>query len=189
MLIIAVDELGDIRERIAKRANERRVVWLRQLRRRYSAWMLISGAFALLTIVIAALTKSLLFGIAAAFLCLFAWNRHAERKLVERWLSRSIPENQRETVIYAKIFYDEMSHPSMWLRISNRIAAAAAVILVVTICVVVIATSGFWIRLLYGITFGFFALLFLCWIFLKRRFGRELKTRTALSGSMWSELT
>jgi hypothetical protein len=43
-----MSEMTDIRERIAQRTQEKRNAWLRQIRRRYSVWMFISGAFSVL---------------------------------------------------------------------------------------------------------------------------------------------
>lgn len=112
-----MNEMADIRERIAQHTEEKRTVWLRQIHRRYSVWMFISGVFAVLVTLAAIVAKSLLFGVVAAFLCMFAWNRWGECRRVENWLSRPTPENEKDRIIWARTFYDEMSHPSLWLRI------------------------------------------------------------------------
>ena|SRR2546426_934948 len=182
-----MDELDEIRERIARHTEEQRTVWLHQLRSRYSAWMCISGVFTVLVMFIAIVAKSLLFGVVASFLCMFAWNRRTERKRVERWLS-STPENQQERITWTRIFY-EMSHPPVWLRITDWISAITAVALIATVSVVVLATSGFWIRLLYGLIYVLAALLILFWLAVRRRFARELKARIALGNQTWGELT
>jgi Flp pilus assembly protein TadB len=184
-----MDELDEIRERIAQHTDEQRTVWLHELRSRYSVWMFIAGVFAVLVMVTAVLAKSVLFGVVAAFLCLFAWNRRTERERVERWLSRPTPENQQERIIWARIFYDEIRHPPVWLRITDWISAITAVALVGTVSVVVVATSDFWMRLLYGLIYFLAALLVLLWLLARQRFARELKARIALSGQKWNELT
>jgi small-conductance mechanosensitive channel len=177
------------RERIAQHTEEQRTVWLHQLRSRYSVWMFIAGVFAVLVTVSAVLAKSVLFGVVAAFLCMFAWNRWTERKRVERWMSRQTPQNQQERIVWARIFYDEMRHPPVWLRITDWISAITAIAFVGTVSVVVVATSGFWMRLLYGLIYFLAVLLVLLWLLAWQRLTRELKAQIALSGQNWSELT
>jgi hypothetical protein len=41
-----MDELPEIREQIARHTEEQRTMWLQQLCRRYSAWMIVSSVFA-----------------------------------------------------------------------------------------------------------------------------------------------
>jgi hypothetical protein len=184
-----MDELDEIRERIAQHTEEKRIVWLHELRSRHSVWMFIAGVFAVLVMVTAVLAKSVLFGVVAAFLCLFAWNRRMERKRADKWRSRQTPENQRERIIWARIFYDEMRHPPAWLRITDWISMTATIALIATVSVVVIATGGFWMRLLYGLICTLAALVAILWLLTRKRFTQELKTRIALSGQRWSELT
>jgi len=117
---------------------------------RYSAWMFVAGLFGVLVMVTAILARSFLFGVVAAFLFMLACNRQMERNRVNRWLARPTPEGQEERVIWARIVYDEMRHPSVWLRITEWISAIAATGLVVIISIVLIATTGLWMRLLYG---------------------------------------
>lgn len=184
-----MNEMADIRERIAQHTEEKRTVWLRQIHRRYSVWMFISGVFAVLVTLAAIVAKSLLFGVVAAFLCMFAWNRWGECRRVENWLSRPTPENEKDRIIWARTFYDGMSHPSLWLRITEWISAVIAVALVLTVSVVLIATTGLWMRLLYGLTYILVACFFLLWLLARRKLSREMKTRIALSGEQWNELT
>jgi hypothetical protein len=84
---------------------------------------------------------------------MLASNRWAERGRVEKWLSRPTPGNERGRIIWARIFYDEISHPSLWLRITYWISIISTIALVVTVSVVVIATTGLWMRLLYGLLY------------------------------------
>jgi Flp pilus assembly protein TadB len=184
-----MDEVSEIRERIARRTEEQRTSWLYQLRRRYSAWMFVAGVFAVLVLVTAMFAKSVLFGVVAAFLFLFACNRQIERQRIDRWLARPTPENQEQRIIWARIFYDEMCHPSVWLKITEWISAIAAMALVVTVSVVVIATTGLWMRLLYASIYFLVACLILLWLLVRRELSRELKNRIALSSRQWSELT
>ncbi len=183
-----MDELDEIRERIARHTEAQRTVWLQQLRSRYSAWMFISGVFTVLVIVAAILARSPLFGVVAAFLCMFVWNRRTERKRVERWISRPASEKQPERITWVRIFY-EMSHPPVWLRITDWISAITAVALIATVSVVVLTTNGFWIRLLYGLIYVLAASIVLFWLAVRRRFARELKARIALGSQRWGELT
>jgi hypothetical protein len=184
-----MDELAEIREQIARHTDEQRTAWLQQLRSRYSAWMFIAGLSAILVMVAAALARSAFFGVAAVFLCLFAWNRRMECDRVERWLSRATPQNQQERVIWARIFYDEMSRSSLWLKITEWISGIAAVALIATVSLVVFTTGVLWTRLLYGFFYVIVALVAIVWLLARRKFKRELKAQIALSGQRWSELT
>jgi hypothetical protein len=100
-------ELDEIRKRIARRTGERRTAWLQQHRRRYFGWMVTSAVAAILVMAVAMLAKSIFFGVVAVYLWLFAANLWMECGRVTRWLSRPLPQNQKERVIWARIFYDE----------------------------------------------------------------------------------
>lgn len=91
--------------------------------------------------------------------------------------------------MWARIFYDEMCHPSVLLRITEWISAFVAIALIVTVSVVVMATTGLWMRLLYGSLYFLVVCLILFWLLARRELSRELKRRIALSGQRWSELT
>lgn len=182
-------ELDEIRDRIAQRTERRRMTWLQQQRRRYLGWMLTSGLFAIFVVVVATLAKSVTFAVIAVFLLLSAWNRWLEYRCVKRWTSRPAPGDEQERVIWALAFYNEMSHPSIWLRISNRIAAVTAVMLVLAVSMIVVAVSGFWTRFLYGLAYGITGLAVSLWVLTERRYARERKERLRLRGEMWSDLT
>jgi len=73
-----MDELTEIRERIARRTEERRTEWLNQQQQRYFRWMLTAATSAALVMVVAALAISIMFGVVAAYLWLFDSNRWME---------------------------------------------------------------------------------------------------------------
>ncbi|MGC2322200.1 MAG: hypothetical protein WA463_06180, partial [Terriglobales bacterium] len=175
-----MNELDDLREQVARRTEERRTAWLRQQRGRYLRWMFTAGVFALLVTVIAALAVSAAFGIVAGYLWLFAWNRWMEYRRVERWLSRPKPTNHSERVTWARVFYQEWAHPSVWLTVSTWVGAISAALCVLAVSVVVVAMSGFWMRLLYGFAYALVGLHVFVWISDKRKYSRELKAYLAL---------
>jgi ABC-type multidrug transport system permease subunit len=151
--------------------------------------MLTSGSFAILTLVVAALAKSVMFVIVALFLWFLAWNRWMEYKRVKGWLSRPVPTNEQERVIWARIFYSEMSHPPIWLKSSNWIAAVMAVVVVLAVSIEVVALSGPWTRLLYGLAYGIAGAAVSFWALTQRRYAREMRERLRLTGEMWGDLT
>ncbi len=182
-------ELTEIRERIARRTEERRTEWLHEQQQRYFRWLLTAAASAAVVMVVAILAKSIMFGVVAAYLWLFAYNRWMEYRRTTQWLSRPRPTDEKERLIWARIFYNEMSHPSFWLRASNRIAAVTAAAFVLAVSVVVITMSGFWTRLLYGIAYGLAALYGVVWGLAERRYSRDLKDFAALNREIWRDLT
>jgi len=184
-----MDELGEIRERIAQRTEARRTAWLKQQRRRYVGWLVTAAVLAGLVMVVAGLAKSIAFGVAAVYLWLFACNRWMEHRRVKQWLLRPMPMNDSERFICAQIFYDEMSHPPVWLRVSNWIAAITGVAGGVAVSAVIIATSGLWIRLLWGLAYGLVALHIFAWVCTKLRYLQQLKAHRALGRARWSDLT
>jgi hypothetical protein len=184
-----MDEVSDLHERIAKRADLQRGAWLHQLRRRYSVLMFVAGAFVVPVTTIAILARSILFGVVGAFLSLFACNRYMERKRVDRWLSRPTFEGQDQRIMWARIFYHEIRHPSVWLRITEWISAIVAVILIVVVSVFVMSTAGLKMRLLYESIYFVVGCRIFLWLRWRRQLTRELKTRIAVSGQGWSELT
>jgi len=184
-----MNEVDDIREQVAKHTEERRKAWLQQERARYRKWMLIAATSAALVTVVAVLAKSLLFGVVALYLGLFAWNRWMEYERVRHWLSRPTPQNKQERVIWARIFYDEVYHPPLSLRVSYWIAGITAVVCVAFVFIVILAMSGFWTRLLFGIGYGLTSLFVAIWVLRWRRCVRDLKEHIKLSGEGWGDLT
>jgi hypothetical protein len=57
------------------------------------------------------------------------------------------------------------------------------------VSVVIFATSGLWMRLLWGIADGLLALHAFIWVFAKLREAGESKVYRAISRARWSDLT
>ena len=183
-----IDEMEDlqaIRERIARRDEERRTTWLRQHRRRYFSWALASTLFAMALAAVAVLTGSTTFGGAAVCLILFAWSRWTEYRRVANWLSQQSPEDETEVLVWARIFYDEAS-PSVWLKLSNAIAVAAATMGAVVVAAMMMSHSGparlgVSTQWLASLVYQLAALCAFSWALGKRIYSREVRVRAALS--------
>jgi len=97
--------------------------------------------------------------------------------------------NERERAIWARIFYHELTHPSMWLSSSRWIARVTAALSIILVSAVVVAVSGFWTRLLYGLAFALVALHAFVWVNEMRNESRRLKEQRLLARYIWSDLT
>jgi ABC-type multidrug transport system permease subunit len=182
-------ELDQIRERIARRTDERRTAWLQRERRRYFGWMVTSGVAAILVMAVATLARSIFFGFVAVYLCLFAAKRWMQYRRIARWLSRPMPQNEKERLIWARIFYGELFRPSLWLRLSYWVAAITAVLVLAIVSAVIFATSGVWMRLLWGLADGLVVLSAFIWVFGKLKNMQESQGYRAISRARWSDLT
>jgi hypothetical protein len=175
-----MEDLEAIRQRIARRDEERRTAWLRQQRGRYFRWALASTMFAVAVAAVAALAKSTTFGGAAMCLVLFAWSRWAEYRRVAKWLSPQRPTDEAEDLIWARIFYDEAG-PSVLVKLSNSIAVVAAAMGVTVVSAIMIAGGGLWTRLLSSLVYQLSALCAFSWALGKRIYSREVRVRAGLS--------
>ena len=175
-----MEDLEAIRERIARRDEERRTAWLRQHRGRYFRWALASSLFAVAVAVVAVFAKSTTFGGAAMYLVLFAWSRWAEYRRVAKWLSPQGPTDEAEDLVWAHIFYDEASS-SVWLKLSTSITVVAAALGVVAVSAIMITGGGLSTRLLSSLVYQMAALCAFSWALGRRIYSREVRVRAGLS--------
>src|SRR5438552_19023824 len=124
-----MDEIEELRQRIWERAQQRRKQLLTEQRDRYRKWMLYSGIFGALTVLITILTCSVAFGVVAAFFVFFTWNRWMEWRRVRVWLSNPFPEDPERRAVSVEELWQERLNPPNWERISNYIAIVTACLL------------------------------------------------------------
>jgi magnesium-transporting ATPase (P-type) len=113
---------------------------------RAARWLITSILFAAGVWVVAALAKSILFLIVALLALFFIWNRWKLWRLLRNFLPAP-SQNQREWI---EAVLNGLEKPPLWYRLSGGIAAVIILSFFVVITIVVVSTSGMWLRLLYA---------------------------------------
>jgi hypothetical protein len=117
---------------------------------RVGRWAIYCLIFALATSALAIATKSLVFIVVALFAWFFVWNRWR----LWRFLVACFPPPSENQAAWLEKTVEGLLKPPSWYRLSEHIAAVTFLVCFGIITVVVMSTSGTWMRLLYG----------MCWL-------------------------
>lgn len=114
--------------------------------RRVALWLVAALVLALAASLLAAATKSIVLVVVAAFAWFFAWNRW----MLRRFLSAFLPPPTEKVEAWLEDATKGLQHPPAWYRCSEYIALLTFFLLAALVTIIVVSTSGIWMRLLYA---------------------------------------
>jgi hypothetical protein len=128
-------------------------------------WLTICCVFAILVTALSVYTQSLFFGVAAAFGWFFVWNRWKCWRFVRTLLPRPLLPTEHERSQWIDNILKAVENPPLWARVSEYLAGVALIAMLGVVTLVLVRTSGTWLRLLYG----------LCWAVIVIRIALSVK--------------
>lgn len=159
------------------------------LRKRFQRWMLAAGIGAASVSALAVFGREPVFGVVAAFLWFFSWNRWMELRRVQRVLTYPAPTTAEEVQLWTRFLESKFVHPRRWEKASQWVAGLTALGLCLLVSFAVIITSGFWMRMLYASTYAVLLLVAIYAWRLKRREAQREVTEPPSHPDPWSDLT
>ncbi len=123
--------------------------------RRVARWTIACFIFAVAVSVLVVVTKSVIFFVVALFAWFFAWNRWRLR----HYLAAFLPPQQDKQGGWIESVVHGLQTPPPWYRFSEYIAAVTFIALFLLITIVVVATTGTGMRILFAA----------CWLLLVTR--------------------
>lgn len=117
-------------------------------------WLIACGVFAILVSVLSVYTQSLFFGVVAAFGWFFVWNRWKCWKFVRSLSPKSLLPIETERSQWIDTILKPIQNPPLWARVSEYLAAVVLIAMFGVVTLVVVKTSGIWLRVLYGLSWA-----------------------------------
>lgn len=119
-------------------------------KRGLAIWLTICGVFAILVSVLSVYTRSLFFGVVAAFGWFFVWNRWKCWRFVRTLSPKPLLVTETERSQWIDTILKAIQNPPLWAKVSEYLAAVMLTAMFGVVTLVVVRTSGIWLRVLYG---------------------------------------
>jgi len=137
-----MDEANQIGQQVLSLSNaldsEAKRVW---------RWAIYCLLFAIAVSALTVAAKSLVFLLVAMFAWFFAWNRWKLARLLRSYL----PPPSQDQQAWMESAIKRLENPPAWCRYSEYGAGVTFLLLFALITIEVTATSGIWMRVLYGV--------------------------------------